>query len=420
MPGDAPRRLAEPPTDAPFPPPVPWARRTFGAFADRNYRLFFAGQGLSMVGSWARSTAQGWLVYDLTGSRALLGVVSALSLLPLALLAGVAGAVADRVDRRRMLLWIQVAEMALSSTLAALVLSGSVRVGHVIAFAGALGVASAFEMPCRQAFMLEMVGRERLRNAVALNSAMFNLALVLGPAVAAELMHAAGIGWVFVLDAASFLAAVAGFALMRLEPRALAPPSAGFVRHLLEGVRFVRGHADVRTLMWLLAAAMTFGWSYGSLLPAYARDVLGEGEIGYGRLFSSSGVGACLGAVWVSGRAARRPRRFVAATLVGFALSLAALAVARDLVWAALARGVAGFCMIAFFATSNTTIQEAVPDALRGRVMGLWALVFGAALGVGQILLGAVAERWGTPVTFAAGAAACLLATAAVSLRRAP
>jgi MFS family permease len=414
MDGHPARRLADAPTDAPFPPPEPWARRTFAALHDRNYRLFFAGQGLSMVGSWARSTAQGWLVYELTGDERLLGIVGALSLLPLALLSGVAGAVADRVDKRRLLLRIQLVEMALSAALAVLVLSGHVRVGHVIAFAAALGVASAFEMPCRQAFMLEMVGRERLRNAVALNSAMFNLALIVGPAVAAVVMRVAGVGWVFVLDAVSFTAAVAGFARMRLAARAPARQEGGFVRQLLEGVRYVRSNPTIARLLGLLALAMTVGWAYASLLPAYARDVLGVDEGGYGWLFASSGVGACVGAVWVSGHAPRWPERLVVFCLLGFAASLGAIAVARTLLWASVARAGAGLFMIGFFSTSNTSIQVSVPDALRGRVMGLWALVFGASLGLGQLLQGFVAKHTGTPTVFGAGAALCAVGALAL------
>ena len=416
--GEVPRRLAEPPTDAPFPPPEPWARRTFAAFSNRNYRLFFAGQGLSMVGSWARSTAQAWLVFQLTGDERLLGLVSALSLLPLALLSGVAGALVDRVDKRRMLVAVQWFEMSLSAGLAALVFTGAVAPVHVVLIALAMGVASAFEMPCRQAFMSEMVGREHLRNAVALNSGMFNLALIVGPAVAAETMHRAGIGWVFVIDAASYLAAVAGFRLMEVTPR-LAPPATGrFRAHLHEGVRYALAHRPVRTRMLLLAVAMLCGWAYSSVLAAYATEVLHEGERGYGLLFSSSGVGACVGAVFVASRAPARPDRVVLAALLAFSASLGAMAAVHTL-WPAVAcRAVAGFSMIIFFSTCNTTIQLDVPDTMRGRVLGLWALVFGASLPVGHLLYGFVSRRYGTPTAFAAGGALCAVSVLAIAATR--
>ena len=416
--GEIPRRLAEPPTDAPFPPPEPWARRTFAAFANRNYRLFFAGQGLSMVGSWARSTGQQWLVYDLTGDERWLGVVSALSLLPLALLAGVAGAIVDRVDKRRLLVGVQWVEMSCSTVLAALVFTGVVTPMHVIVVALVMGLSSAFEMPCRQAFMADMVGRSHLRNAVALNSAMFNLALILGPAVGAEVMHRAGVAWVFVMDAASYLAAIVGFRLMDLAPRERGPVPARFRAHLHEGVRYTLAHRPVRTRMLLLAVGMLFGWAYSSVLAAYSRDVLHEGERGYGLLFASSGLGACVGAVFVASREFRRPDVLLVGALLLFCASLGAMAVVQTLHGAIVCRAVAGLAMIVFFSTCNTTIQLDVPDSMRGRVLGLWALVFGASLPVGQLLYGFVSRRWGTPAAFASGAIACALIVLAIGATR--
>jgi MFS family permease len=416
--GEVPRRLAEPPTDAPFPPPEPWARRTFAAFSNRNYRLFFSGQGLSMVGSWARSTGQQWLVFDLTGDTRLLGIVSALSLLPLALLAGVAGGIVDRVDKRRLLLAVQWFEMACSATLAVLVFTGVVTPLHVVVVALAMGLASAFEMPCRQAFMSEMVGREHLRNAVALNSAMFNLALIVGPAIAAEVMHRVGVAWVFVMDAASYLAAVVGFRLMNLPPRPKAAVPAAFRAHLQEGLRYAFDHRPVRTRMLLLGVAMLTGWAYSSVLAAYAMDVLHEGERGYGLLFSSSGIGACVGAVFVASRAPRRPDLVLYGALLTFCASLGAMAAVQTLYAAIACRAVAGLAMIVFFSTCNTTIQLDVPDSMRGRVLGLWALVFGATLPIGQLLYGFVSRRFGTPTAFAAGAALCAAFVLAIAATR--
>jgi MFS family permease len=404
--------------DAPFPPPEPWARRTFAAFRSPNYRLFFLGQGVSMVGSWARSTAQGWLVYDLTGSKRHLAWVSAASLLPLALLALPAGAVIDRVDKRRLLLWTQVVQMALTSALAVLVATGTVRWEHVLAIATGMGIAVAFEMPCRQAFVVEMVGKENLRNAVALNSILFNLALVLGPSIAAALMATVGIWACFAFDALSFVAIIAGFAWMVLPPHAPHPRTETGWAHLTAGVRYVASDLRVRTLMLLLSIAMVFGWSYSSLLPAYARDVLGEGETGYAWLFASSGIGACVGALWVAGRGGGRPHRVVFGTLGTFSAALLAFA-ATDLLAPAMAlRAVAGLCMIAFFATCNTAIQVSVPDRLRGRVMALWALVFGASLPLGNLLMGEAAHRLGTPLAIGGGAALCLVGSAAIAATR--
>jgi MFS family permease len=412
------RRLAEAPTEAPFPPPEPWAKRTFAAFSSPNYRLFFLGQGVSMVGSWARSTAQGWLVYDLTGDKRKLAWVSAASLLPLALLALPAGAVIDRVDKRRLLLWTQVVQMALSAALATLVATGAVRWEHVLAIATGMGIAVAFEMPCRQAFVVEMVGKENLRNAVALNSILFNLALILGPAIAAGLMATVGIWACFAFDALSFVAIIAGFAWMVLPPHAPRPRTEHGWAHLTAGVRYVARDLRVRTLMTLLAIAMVFGWSYSSLLPAYARDVLREGETGYAWLFASSGVGACVGALWVAGRHGGRPHWVVFGTLWLFSASLLGFASTTWLAPAMALRALAGLSMIAFFATCNYAIQVSVPDALRGRVMALWALVFGASLPLGNVLMGEVAQRLGTSHAIGGGAAACLLASLAIAAAR--
>jgi MFS family permease len=302
--------------------------------------------------------------------------------------------------------------------LAALVFTEAVTPLHVVAIALLMGVASAFEMPCRQAFMSEMVGREHLRNAVALNSAMFNLALIVGPAVAAETMHRVGVGWVFVIDAASYLAAVAGFTLMDVAPRLAPVAAARFRAHLHEGVRYTLAHRPVRTRMLLLAVAMLCGWAYSSVLAAYSTDVLHEGERGYGLLFSSSGIGACIGAVFIASRAPARPDRVLLTSLLAFSASLGAMAAVHTLGAAVACRAVAGFSMIIFFSTCNTTIQLDVPDAMRGRVLGLWALVFGASLPVGQLLYGFVSRRYGTPTAFAAGGALCAVSVLAIAATR--
>jgi MFS family permease len=273
-------------------------------------------------------------------------------------------------------------------------------------------------MPCRQAFVVEIVGREGLRNAVALNSAMFNLALVVGPALGTWMMAAFGIGSVFVFDAVSFAAAIAGLALLRLPARAPSPREESILAALLAGVVHVGRDRRLRTLLLLLSLAMVFGWSYGSLLAAYSRDVLHVGQREYGLLFASSGVGACLGAVWIAGRASGRPHRVLFGSLWGFAASLVLMAVAHDLAVAVLARAAAGFCMIVFFATANASLQMTVPDAIRGRAMALWTFVFGASLPVGQLLMGAAAGRVGTPLAFAAGGAVVLFASALVALAR--
>ncbi len=403
------------PAEPLLPPPAAggtWAGRTFAALRVPAYRGFFIGQGLSMVGSWARSAAQGWLVYDLTGRELDLGITSALSFLPMALLSAAAGAVVDRVDRRVLLLRIQLVNLVLSSVLAYAVVTRVVTPGLVQLVAVAMGTAQAFEMPCRQAFVADAVPREHLRNAVALNSAMINLALVLGPSIAGLLISTVGLAACFVFDAASFLAIIVVLLRVKLPLRSPPAPAGPMGDLLMGGVRYVRRDPVTRTLLVLLGIAMVCGWGYTSLLPAFSRKTLGAGGIAYGLLHASSGVGALAAALWVAGRDDRRPGRTALCCLFLFWAALGAMAFVRTLPVAILLRATAGFAMIAFFSTSNTTVHLRVPDALRGRVIGLRALVFGWTLPLGQYVMGLVAHRWDTPTAFlggaAVGCAACL------------
>lgn len=395
-----------------------WASRTFAALRVPAYRGFFVGQGLSMVGSWARSAAQGWLVYSLTGRELDLGITSALSFLPMALLSAAAGAVVDRVDRRVLLLRLQLVNVALSSLLAYAVVTRIVTPGMVQLVAVAMGTAQAFEMPCRQAFVADAVPREHLRNAVALNSAMINLALVLGPTLAGLLISTIGIAACFVFDAASYLAIIVVLLRVRMPARAPRPPAGPMGALLLGGVRYVRHDPVTRTLLVLLAIAMVCGWGYTSLLPAFSRRVLGAGGAAYGLLHASSGVGALVAALWVAGRDDRRPGRTAFGCLFLFWGALGAMALVHTLSLSMLLRAVAGFAMIAYFSTSNTTVHLRVPDDLRGRVIGLRALVFGWTLPLGQYLMGVVAHRWDTPTAFLAGAATGCAACLALAATR--
>jgi len=400
-----------------------WARRTFASLSNRDYRLFFVGMAISSIGTWGRHSAQQWLVYGLTKSETWLSWVSAASLLPIALVAIPAGAMVDRVDKRRLLLALQVIEMALSALLALLVGTGRVRPEHVVAIAACMGVAGGIEMPCRQAFIVEIVGKGTLRNAIALNSIMFNLPLMLGPLLASFLMQHVGMTSVFVVDAVSFLASIAAFARLRVTPRApgpqeAAPGPARPLREILEGLAFVRGSRPVAAILMLLATAMVFGWSYASQLASYARTTLGAGTAGYGLLHASSGIGATLGALWIASHPTLDPERVLLGCLAGFAVSLLAMALVPDLALAVVSRAVAGWCMIAFFATGNSTIQLCVPDRIRGRVMALWTFSFGTSLPLGQLLVGYVAGRTSVAFAFGAGALVVLAAVALFALWR--
>jgi MFS family permease len=386
---------------------VPW-RDTFAALKYRNYRLFFAGQLVSLIGTWMQNTAQGWLVYQLTGSKVLLGTVAAVGSLPMLLLSVWGGSLADRYPKRRVLFFTQTGMMLLAFAFAALVGSGCVQPWHILVLAALGGVAMAFDMPARQAFTVEMTSRQDLMNAISLNSSMFNGARIVGPSVAGFLMAQAGMTWCFLLNGLSFIAVIAGLLMMRLPkfvPPA-EPPSTG--RHVLEGFAYVAAHRRVRRLLLFVGVVGIFGWSYSVLLPAYAAEVLHVGERGYGALLSANGFGALLGALTVATYGSGvRPRLMVLGGVWVFSAALLLLAVVRwfPLVLACLAVG--GWGMLLCFSTTNTLVQTSVSDAMRGRVMGLWALVFGGLMPLGGLESGLLSQTVGVPWTIALGALAC-------------
>jgi MFS family permease len=386
---------------------VTW-RDTFAALKHRNFRLFFTGQLVSLIGLWMQNTAQGWLVYQLTGSKVLLGTVAAVGSLPMLLFSVWGGSLADRHPKRTVILFTQTGMMMLAFAFAALVGSGHIQPWHILVLAALGGVAMAFDMPARQAFTVEMTSREDLMNAISLNSSIFNGARIVGPAVAGFLMARVGMTWCFLLNGLSFIAVIAGLLMMRL-PRFVPPaepPSTG--RHVLEGFAYVAGHRRVRRLLLFLGVVGIFGWSYSVLLPAYAADILHVGEGGYGALLSANGVGALLGALTVATYGSRmRPRWMILGGVWLFSAMLVLLAVVRwfPLVLACLAVG--GWGMLLFFSTANTLIQTSVSDAIRGRVMGIWALVFGGLMLLGGLESGVLAQAVGVPWTISAGALIC-------------
>jgi MFS family permease len=386
---------------------VTW-RDTFAALKHRNFRLFFAGQFVSLIGGWMQTTAQGWLVYQLTGSKVMLGTVAAVGSLPLLLLSVWGGSVADRHPKRTVIFFTQTGMMLLAFAFAALVWSGHIQPWHILVLAALGGVAMAFDMPARQAFTVEMTSREHLMNAISLNSSIFNGARVIGPSVAGFLMAHVGMAWCFLLNGLSFLAVIAGLLMMRLPqfvPPA-EPHSTG--RHVLEGFAYVAGHRRVRLLLLFLGVVGIFGWSYSVLLPAYAADILHVGERGYGALLSANGFGALLGALTVATYGSRvRPRRMILGGLWLFSAMLVLLAVVRWFPLVLVCLAVGGWGMLLYFATTNTLVQTSVSDAMRGRVMGIWALVFGGTIPLGGLESGLLSQAVGVPWTVAAGALIC-------------
>jgi len=384
-------------------------RDTFAALKHRNFRLFFVGQLVSLTGTWMQATAQGWLVYQLTGSKVLLGTVAAVGTLPMLLLSLWGGSVADRHSKRTVIIITQIGMMLTAFVFAALVGSGHIQPWHILVLAALGGVAMAFDMPARQAFMVEMTSTEHLMNAVSLNSSIVNGARVIGPAVAGWLMAGVGITWCFILNGVSFIAVIVGLMMMRL-PKFIPPTkphSAG--RHILEGFKYVAGHRRVRILLLLFGVVGVFGWSYAVLLPAYATDILHVGESGYGGLLSANGFGALLVALTVATWGSRvRPRLLILGGLWLFSAMLLLLAVVRWYPLVLLCLAVGGWGMLLYFSTTNTLIQSNVSNAMRGRVMGIWALVFGGMMPLGGLESGFLSHAVGVPWTIAVGALICV------------
>ena len=388
------------------------------AFRHRNYQLFFAGQLVSLTGTWMQSVAESWLVFRLTGSAALLGATSFATLAPVFLFATLGGILADRVDRRRILLATQTMSMVLPLTLAALTLSGHVRVWHVFVLATCLGIVNAFDIPARQSFVVEMVGREDLRNAIALNSSMVNGARVVGPAVAGLLVAAVGEGWCFLINGISYLAVIAGLAMMKVprRPRPMTRRSAW--RDTVEGFRFAAKTTPIRALLILLGVLSFAGMPYSVLMPVFAESILGAGPKGLGLLMGASGLGALGGALaLLSRRGVRGLGRWVAVSAAAFGVALVAFSFSRTFWLSALLLIPVGGAMMVEMAASNTLLQAMVPDHLRGRVMALYSMMFMGMAPFGALFAGWVAERFGAPVTVAIGGVVCLAAGGVFSLR---
>src|SRR5437867_5998646 len=334
-------------------------RATLRAFRHRNYRIFFYGQLVSLTGTWMQSIAQSWLVYRLTGSATLLGIVGFASQFPVFVLAPVGGAVADSYPRRHALIATQTAAMLLAFPLAALTLTNRIQVWHLIVFATLLGAISAFDVPIRQAFVVEMVGRDDLMNAIALNSSMMNGARIIGPAVAGVLVAAVGEGWCFLLNGVSFIAVIAGLILMTVGNRAPGEHRGPRVRAIIEGFHFVLRTRPIRALLILLGLVSLMGMPYSILMPIFADEILKGGAKGLGLLMGSSGIGALAGALLLAGRqGVRGLGTWVMLSCGGFGVSLILFAFSRNFCMSTLLLLPPGLSMMVHMASTNTLIQS--------------------------------------------------------------
>jgi MFS family permease len=373
---------------------------TFAAFRHRNYRLWFAGQLVSLVGTWMQNAAQGYLVYTLTGSAAYLGYVGFISGVPSWLFMLYGGVIADRVSRRVLMIITQSAMMGLAFILAGLVFLNVVQPWHILVLSFLLGIANAFDVPARQSFIVELVDREDMTNAIALNATMFNIGAIIGPAVAGLVYALTGPAWCFTINGISFLAVIAALALMNIQPAPAQPRQASALRAMSEGFRYIRAEQLVLTLCASVFILNVFGFGLITLVPAWAVTILHGDAATNGLLLSARGVGAVAGALLIAALSSRRLRGkmwninsfILPAALVGFALSS----------WLPLSLAflaVVGFSLMTILNNSNAMVQSRVPDALRGRVMGIYSLMFMGGSPIGSLFVGLVADRTSERIT---------------------
>ena len=398
---------------------------TFAALRYRNFRLWFFGQTLSLMGTWMQSVAQGWVVYELTGSKFALGAISFVGAVPTLFLMLPAGVLADRLPRQRLLLMTQTAMMVLAFALAVLAATGVLRAWHIGLLAVGLGITNSFDAPARQALAVEMVeDRRDLMNAIALNSTIFNLARIVGPAVGGVMLATLGAVWCFAVNGLSFLAVIGALLRMQLPNTSNAPSSEPLTVQIAAGLRYILENRAVRTMIALIGVSTLFGLSYTVLLPAYAVDVLHVGETGLGALNAAMGVGALTGSLIVAslGTFHHKGLLLTAGSLL-FPTMLLFFAFSRSFLLSLASLVVIGLAFVTLNATSNTLIQSAVPDALRGRAMAVFSLMFFGTSPFGSLQAGTLAQALGPTAGVAVGAGIVLVVAVGVlfavpSLRR--
>jgi MFS family permease len=402
------------PADAPRASRLP---TTLRALRHRNFQLFFSGQLISLIGTWMQSIAQSWLVYRITKSSLLLGAVGFASQIPVFLVSPVGGIAADRYNRQKLVIGTQTASMILAFVLAGLTLTNRITIREIFVLAALLGVVNAFDIPGRQSFLVEMVGKEDLINAIALNSSMFNGARIIGPAIAGILLSAIGEGWCFFANAVSYIAVLIGLFMMRVPERPHRSHKSP-VAHMMEGFRFVRYTAPIRAILILLGLVSLVAMPYTVLMPIFADKILHGGARGLGILMGATGLGALLGALTLATRTGVYGLgRWIMYSCGGFGVTLIAFGLSRNF-WLSTALLVpVGFCMMLQMSSSNTLIQAMVPDDLRGRVMSVYSMMFMGMAPLGALLGGALADSLGAPVTVSMGAVAAVGGAAIFGLR---
>ena len=385
---------------------------TFRAFRHRNYRLFYTGQAISLSGTWMQTIAQSWLVIQITDSKEALGVVTMLQFLPITLLVLFAGVMADRLPKRDVIMASRLLAMAQSALLAVLVATGQVELWHVYVLALVLGISNAFEQPTRQAFVMEMVGKDDILNAVALNSGLFNGARLVGPAIGGVVIWALGVEAAFFINAVSFIPTILALTMMDMSQlhrsEKKESSAAGAMHELREGISYAVSTPATRlTIIFAFFIGM-FGFNFIIVVPLVAKYVLDGGSMELGFLMASLGAGAVVSALFLASRRTVTVRQlFTGAT--AFAVLLAAVAASHWFVLTFVSLFALGMALTAFATTANTAIQLATPDHLRGRVMALWMLLFAGSTPIGGYLTGFLAEHVGVQEAIGFNAAMCAI-----------
>ncbi len=386
-------------------------KTVFRAFRSRNYRLFFFGQGISLIGTWTQQVALSWLVYRITGSTLLLGAVAFCNQIPMLFLGPLAGVTADRSSRKKLLLWTQGLSMVQALLLASLVLTGTVRPWHVVALSIFIGAVNAFDIPLRQSFVIEMVeGRDDLGNAIALNSALFNSARFIGPAVAGILISTLGEGVCFLVNGISYLAVLAALQAVRVAKKQRRRQNGPIWREFREALDYVRDFKPIVAIMALLSLYALAGFPYLVLMPAYAKDVLHGSAHTFGFLVSSSGIGALSATMYLASRKnAQGLIQIIPAAAVACGVAIGAFALSHSFAMCVLFNYLAGFSMMTHIASSNTIIQTIVDEDKRGRIMSLFAMSFMGVTPFGSLLAGSLAAKIGVQNTLLLGGSCCIV-----------
>ncbi|MCX7796049.1 MAG: MFS transporter [bacterium] len=377
----------------------------FESLRYRNFRLFWSGQLISLIGSWIQNVAQGWLVLELTNSSFLLGLVNSIGSLPVLFFSIIAGVIIDRIRKRNLIIITQTSLTLLAFILGFLVSTGLVKIWHVIIIVFLVGLVNAFDMPARQSFVIELVGRESLMNAIALNSSIFNAARMIGPAIAGIMVSSVGVAGCFYINAISFIPVIISLFLIngefRIERREI---SNSLIEDLKLGLKYLGSNREVFLIIIMVAVNSVFGMPYTVFMPVFARDVFKVGARGLGFLMASVGIGALIGALFVASISKYRKKgRILFIGIFFFSAFLIVFSLSRSYILGLLILILTGFFMIIFTATANTLVQTYTRDDMRGRVMSIYTTFFAGMTPLGSLQAGTVSSLWGAPVAILLG-----------------